>query len=42
VLNNGTTAIAALETGRRFIGFETDERYFAAANERIAGGVDDL
>ena len=35
-MGSGTTAIAAMETGRSFIGFETDERYFMAAGERIA------
>jgi len=34
-MGSGTTAVAALETGRRFIGFETDERYFEAANSRV-------
>lgn len=34
-MGSGTTAVAALETGRCFIGFETDERYYMLANERI-------
>jgi len=34
-MGSGTTAAAALETGRFFIGFETDERYFKAACERV-------
>lgn len=33
----GTTAVAAVETGRHYIGFETDERYFRLANERVSG-----
>lgn len=31
----GTTGIAALNTGRRFIGYETDEQYFTVAQERL-------
>ena len=34
-MGSGTTAVAALETGRGFIGFETYERYYTAVNERI-------
>jgi len=34
-IGSGTTAIAALNTGRKFIGFELDETYFNLANERI-------
>lgn len=33
---SGTTAVAAINTGRHFIGFELDEKYFNIANERIA------
>lgn len=32
---SGTTAIAAVRTGRRYIGFELDEGYTRMANERI-------
>lgn len=32
---SGTTAIAAMRTGRKFIGAEIDEQYFNAAVERI-------
>ena len=32
---SGTTAVAALNTGRRFICFETAPAYYAAASERI-------
>jgi site-specific DNA-methyltransferase (adenine-specific) len=35
-MGSGTTAIACLNTGRNFIGFENNEKYFALANERIA------
>ena len=32
---SGTTAIAAIKTGRYFIGIEKEEKYFNLANERI-------
>jgi site-specific DNA-methyltransferase (adenine-specific) len=32
----GSTAVAALETGRRFIGIELDEAYVDAARRRVA------
>ena len=35
-IGSGTTAVAAINTGRNFIGFELDENYFEIANERIA------
>jgi len=35
-LGSGTTAVAALRTGRHFLGFETDEDYVGRARERIA------
>ena len=34
-MGSGTTAIACINTGRNFIGFELDETYFNLANERI-------
>ena len=34
-MGSGTTAIACLMEGRRFIGFETNKDYFDRANERI-------
>jgi len=34
-MGSGTTAIAALNTGRNFIGFELDETYYNLANKRI-------
>ena len=35
-LGSGTTAVAALATGRKFIGCELDEGYFQKARARIA------
>ena len=40
-LGSGTTAIAAENTGRRWIGIERDPGYFGAACERIARAVTD-
>lgn len=31
----GSTGVASLETGRKFIGCEIDEKYFDVATERI-------
>lgn len=38
-MGSGTTAIAAINTKRNFIGFELDEIYFNLANERIKENV---
>jgi hypothetical protein len=35
-MGSGTTAVAAVRTGRHFIGFETDRSYVTRANKRIA------
>ncbi|MCR8938776.1 site-specific DNA-methyltransferase [Brevibacillus laterosporus] len=35
-MGSGTTAVAALNTGRNFIGFETESKYVDIANQRIA------
>lgn len=35
-IGSGTTAVAAINTNRQFIGFETDEYYFEVAQKRIA------
>jgi len=35
-MGSGTTGVAAMLTGRRFIGIELDPRYFAVAEQRIA------
>lgn len=34
-LGSGTTAVAAIQTGRRYIGFELDAKYFEIAQKRI-------
>ena len=34
-MGSGTTAIACLNTNRKYIGFELDKNYFDIANERI-------
>ena len=34
-IGSGTTAIAAINTNRNYIGFELDEKYYEIANERI-------
>jgi site-specific DNA-methyltransferase (adenine-specific) len=36
-MGSGTTAVAALNTNRRFIGFETEPTYIEIANKRIEG-----
>lgn len=33
---SGTTAIACINTGRHYTGFEKDERYYRVAQNRIA------
>ena len=35
-MGSGTTGVACANTGRRFIGIEQDDKYFAIASERIA------
>ncbi len=34
-MGSGTTAVAAIRTGRRFVGYETDASYVAQARERV-------
>ena len=41
-MGSGTTAVAALRTGRNFVGFELNETYHAIAQQRIADEIDRL
>jgi site-specific DNA-methyltransferase (adenine-specific) len=41
-MGSGTTAVACIQTGRQYIGFELDEKYHAIAQQRIAEAVDSL
>ena len=34
-MGSGTTGVACMNLGRHFIGFEKDEKYFAAAKTRV-------
>ena len=34
-MGSGTTAVACIQSGRRFIGIEKDDKYFAVAQQRI-------
>jgi DNA modification methylase len=34
-MGSGTTGVACLRTGRKFIGIEIDEHYFNVARKRI-------
>jgi site-specific DNA-methyltransferase (adenine-specific) len=34
-MGRGTTAVACINTGRQFIGFEKDQGYYGVALERI-------
>ncbi len=36
-MGSGTTGVACVNTGRNFVGMESDEKYFALAKERIEG-----
>ena len=40
-MGSGTTAIACINTGRNFVGFELDKHYCDIANERIQKAVDE-
>ncbi len=39
-MGSGTTGVACIRTGRRFIGIEIDEGYFATAKQRIQDELD--
>ena len=38
-MGSGTTAVAAINTNRRFVGFETNNEYFDYANDRINAAI---
>lgn len=38
-MGSGTTGVAAIQLGRKFIGIERDERYFEIACKRIERAV---
>lgn len=39
-VGSGTTAVAAVRTGRHYVGYDTEPTYVAAAEARVAGEVD--
>ena len=41
-MGSGTTAVAAVRTGRRYVGFDTDAGYIALAQERISAEHEQL
>lgn len=41
-MGSGSTGVACLKTGRRFIGIEKDEKYYKTASERIAKEWEEL
>ena len=41
-IGSGTTAVAAINAGRRFIGFEKDAGYFDIAQKRIAAAKEEV
>ena len=41
-MGSGTTGVACMRTGRRFIGIELDPDYFKIAEERIAAEAAEL
>jgi site-specific DNA-methyltransferase (adenine-specific) len=40
VLGSGTTAVAAINTNRHFIGFEMDENYYNISKDRIVKALE--
>ena len=38
-MGSGSTSVAAANTGRKFIGFELEEKFFEIAQKRIAEAV---
>ena len=41
-IGSGTTAVAAINTGRNFIGIEKDKNYFEIANKRIKDAMEPI
>ena len=41
-MGSGTTAVASVNTGRDFIGFELDEKYHAIAQQRVAEALEEV
>ena len=41
-MGSGTTAVAAVRTGRRYLGYDTDDAYVRAARARVAAEVEAL
>lgn len=41
-MGSGSKGVACLKTGRNYIGFELNERYYAIAQQRIADTVDEM
>lgn len=39
-MGSGTTGVACVRTGRRFIGIELDDDYFEIAKQRVEEAVD--
>jgi DNA modification methylase len=39
-MGSGTTAVAAVRSGRHYLGYDTDEGYAKAARERVAGDAE--
>lgn len=35
IISNGTTGVAAINTNRKFIGIEMDDKYFDIGSKRI-------
>lgn len=38
-IGSGTTAVACMETGRHYIGFEINPEYYKTAISRVKGGL---
>lgn len=41
-MGSGSTGIACLQSGRRFIGYETHQEYFEVAERRLKNGMDSM